>query len=277
MPASVATPERVNSARQRMSLVREVRELAEYWHLLANLVQRDLTVRYKRSVLGFLWTMLNPLLLMIIFVIVFSVLFRFAITHYETYFLSEYLVWNFFVQTTTQSIVSLGWNGALMSRVRVPKTIFALSTTVSGLANLGLSCIPLLAIMLWVGAPISTAMLFLPVSFVIIAVFALGLSLGLSALAVYFDDVGPMYQVASTGWMYLTPIIYPIEIVPERYRFIIEWNPLTHLFQLARDPIYHARLPELDLVLRCTAISTVTLVVGWLVFRRLARGFHLHL
>ncbi len=277
MPATPAVPVRVNSARQRLSLVHEIRELKEFSHLLANLVQRDLTVRYKRSVLGFLWTMLNPLLLMIIFVIVFSVLFKFAITHYETYFLSEYLAWNFFVQTTTQSILSLEWNGSLMSRVRVPKTVFALSTTLSGLVNLALSCLPLVAIMLWVGAPISPAMLFLPVSFVIIAVFALGLALGLSALAVYFNDVGPMYQVATAGWMYLTPVIFPIEIVPEKYRFIIEWNPLTHLFQLARDPIYNAQLPGLDLVLRCTAISAVALVIGWLVFRRLARGFHLHI
>jgi len=277
MPTSTAPPVVVYSPEQRVTFVHELRDLVDFWHLLTNLVQRDLTVRYKRSVLGFLWTMLNPLLLMIIFVIVFSVLFRFAIKHYETYFLSEFLIWNFFVQTTTQSIESLEWNGALMNRVRVPKTIFALSTAMSGLVNLALSCIPLVLIMLYVGAPLSWPMLFLPVAFLINAVFALGVSLALSALAVYFNDVSPMYQVATTGWLYLTPVIYPIEIVPEKFRFIIGWNPLTHLLDLVRGPIFRAEMPSLHAILVCTAISLAALAIGWLVFRRLSRGFYLHL
>ena len=123
--------------------------------------------------------------------------------------------------------------------MRVPKAIFAVATTASGLVNLALSCLPLLAIMLVVGAPISPAMLFLPVSFLIIAMFTLGVALGLSALAVYFDDVSQMYQVASIGWMYLTPIIYPESIIPDQVRLADPLNPLTHLFELARYPIYY--------------------------------------
>jgi ABC-2 type transport system permease protein len=242
------------------------------------MVRRDLTVRYKRSVVGFFWTMLNPLLLMIILTIVFSTLFRFeGIRHYETYFLSEYLVFGFFSQSSVTTMMNVATHGNLMKRVRVPKSIFAVATTLSGLTNLALSCVPLLAIMLLVGAPIRPAMLFLPISFVIIAMFTLGISMGLSALSVYFDDVSQMYQVATIGLMYMTPIIYPMSIVPDRYMWLIKANPLTTLFLLARYPIYHGTLPPLDILGLSLAIATGTLVVGWLVFHRLARGFYLHM
>ncbi len=276
--SSVPVPVLHNSADQPLSVVRDIRELLAYSHLLGNMVQRDLTVRYKRSVVGFFWTMLNPLLLMIILTIVFSTIFRFeGVQHYETYFLSEYLVWGFFSQTTVTTMLNLTLHGALMKRVRVPKAVFAVATTLSGLANLCLSVIPLLAIMLAVGAPISPAMLFLPVSFLIIGMFTLGVALGLSALAVYFDDVSQMYQVATVGWMYLTPIIYPESIVPDKWMWLMRLNPLYHLFELARYPIYRSALPPGSVVGISLLLAVVTLAVGWGVFQRLARGFYLHL
>jgi ABC-2 type transport system permease protein len=270
-------PVLVNRPERKLHVGRDIRELLEYTHLLAHMVRRDLTVRYKRSVFGFFWTMLNPLILMVILTVVFSTIFRFDIEHYETYFLSSYLVWGFFSQTTVTTMINLSLWGNLMKRVRLPKSIFAVATTLSGLVNLVLACVPLLLIMLVVGAPISPAMLFLPVSFVIIGMFTLGVSLGLSALAVYFDDVSQMYQVGTIGWMYLTPIIYPISIIPERYLWLIQLNPLTQLFKLARYPIYQSSLPSLELTAVCTLVSLVTLAIGWLVFHRLARGFYLHL
>ena len=157
-------PDSVNSADEKFSTRKEIRDLIDHSHLLVNLVQRDLTVRYKRSVIGFFWTMLNPLLLMIILTIVFSTLFRFAgVEHFETYFLSEYLVFGFFAQTTTTSMGSMAWNASLMKRVRVPKSIFAISTTISGLVNLALAYIPLFIIMIVRGAPICSTVLILAV------------------------------------------------------------------------------------------------------------------
>lgn len=271
------TPVLVNSADSKFSTISEIRELVANSHLLLNLVRRDLTVRYKRSIIGFFWTMLNPLLLMIILTIVFSTIFRFeGIDHFETYFLSEYLVFGFFAQTTVTSMASLSWNGALMKRVRVPKSIFAISTTISGLINLCLAYIPLFVIMLVRGAPIRPTVLFLPVSFLIIGMFTLGVSLLLSALAVYFEDVQHMYQVATIGLMYLTPIIYPISIVPYRWLWVIRINPLTQLFKLARDPVYNGVLPSGHVLGASLVASVIALVMGWAVFNRLSRGFYLH-
>ncbi|MEX1312206.1 MAG: hypothetical protein AB1Z65_17435, partial [Candidatus Sulfomarinibacteraceae bacterium] len=117
---ATAVPVLVNSADEKLSVIKEIRDLAAHRNLLWNLVRRDLTVRYKRSMIGFFWTMLNPLLLMIILTVVFSTIFRFeGIENYPTYFLSTYLVFGFFAQTTNQSMASLAWNGALMKRVRV--------------------------------------------------------------------------------------------------------------------------------------------------------------
>lgn len=272
------TPTLYNSSGQKQTIVKDIQELCRHYNLIANLVQRDLTVRYKRSVLGFFWTMLNPLALMIIFTIVFANIFRFEdVDHYEIYFLSEYLVFMFFSQTTCASMTSLSWHGTLMKKMRVPKSIFAVATVVSGLINLCLAYVPLFAIMLFRGASITPAVLFLPVSFLIIAMFSLGVSLFLSALAVFFEDVSHMYQVATTALMYLTPIIYPIYIVPTKFLWLIRINPLTQLFKLARDPIYNGVLPSGHVLLASIIVSIVSLVVGWSVFNRLSRNFYLYL
>ena len=131
--------------------------------------------------------------------------------------------------------------------------------------------------LLIVGAPIRATVLFLPVSFLIIAMFTLGLSLALSAMAVYFEDVSHMYQVATVGLMYMTPIIYPISIIPAKWMWVIQINPLTQLFKLARDPVYSGTLPSLHVFTASLALSVVMLVAGWVIFHRLARGFYLHL
>jgi ABC-type polysaccharide/polyol phosphate export permease len=267
-----------NSADARFSTRREIRELIDSSNLLWNLVRRDLTVRYKRSVIGFFWTMLNPLILMVILTIVFANIFRFeGIQHYEVYFLSEYMVFAFFTQTTVQSMTSLAWNGGLMKRIRVPKSVFALSTTISGLVNLCLAYVPLFVIMIVRGAPIRPTVLFLPVAFVILAIFALGVSLLLSALAVYFEDVSQMYQVGTVALLYMTPVIYPIDIVPDKFLWLIRLNPLTQLFKLARDPVYSGSLPEFHILVGSVVTAVVALVIGWTVFYRLSRGFYEHL
>ena len=181
---STTFPVLVNAADEKFSAINEIHDLVQHRNLLWNLVHRDLTVRYKRSVIGFFWTMLNPLLLMIILTVVFSTIFRFeGIDNYPTYFLSTYLVFGFFAQTTNQSMASLSWNGALMKRVRVPKSIFAVSTTLSGLVNLCLAYVPLFVIMIATGAPICVTVLYLPISFLLIAMFTLGVSLLLIAFA----------------------------------------------------------------------------------------------
>jgi ABC-type polysaccharide/polyol phosphate export permease len=264
---------RRNVAGEPLHWLGELRDLAEHANLLFELVHRDLTIRYKRSLFGFLWTMLHPLLLMMIFTIVFSGLFRFHTPHYETYFLSAYIAWNFFAQTMTNAMASVAWNGPLMKRVRVPRSIFTLSAILSGLVNLALSLIVLLVIMLIVRAPLYPSLVVVPASILIVGVFTLGASLALTAVSVFFADVREMVQAGLPALLYMTPVIYPVSIVPPQYRWLVQRNPLTVLFEIVRDPIYAGRVPSLHEFGTATLIALISLVIGWSIFRRLAPGF----
>jgi len=220
---------------------------------------------------------LHPLLLTGILVIVFSHIFRFDIEHYEIYLLSGLLPWTFFAQTTVSSMAATAWNGPLMKRVRVPKSIFTLSTTISGLINLAISYLPLVGIMVIRGIKFKPAMLFLPVSIAILAVFTFGLSLLLSTVSIYFVDVREMFAVALTALMYLTPIIWPLKIVPPRFQQIIQANPLYYFVEMVRIPLHAGIIPSAKLLTVATVMALVSFLSGWLTFRRLSRGFYPHL
>jgi ABC-type polysaccharide/polyol phosphate export permease len=276
-PPLSATPERVTVGGEPLSLRRELRDLARHRSLLYELVHRDLTVRYKRSVLGFLWTMLHPLLLMLIFLGVFSNLFRFDVPHYETYFLSAYVAWNFFSQTIVNSMQGIAWNGPLMKRVRVPQSIFTVAATLSGLVNLGLSLVVLFGIMIFIGMPFSPKLAYLPLGLLIVGVFTLGLSLALTAISVFFGDVREMVQAGLPAIMYLTPIIYPVTIVPDRFRWFIKFNPLTYVVTVVRDPVYYGIIPSPATLSLAAVFAVASLVFGWMVFRYTAPRFHAHL
>jgi ABC-2 type transport system permease protein len=269
--------ERRSVAGRPLQLAGEIRDIVRQSSLLYELVHRDLTVRYKRSFLGFFWTMLHPLLLMLIFLVVFSAMFRSRAPHYETYFLSAYVAWTFFSQTAVNSMAGVAWNGPLMKRVRVPPSMFTLAATVSGLVNLGLSLVVLFAIMAVTGAPLRPALLFLPVGLLILGLFTLGVSLALTAVSVYFGDFQEMVQAGLPALMYLTPIIYPISVVPERYRWLIKLNPVVYIVEVVRDPIYYGITPAPATLMVATVVSAGSLAIGWIIFRHMAPRFHAYL
>src|SRR4029077_18400554 len=237
-----------------------------YRSLLRDLVARDLKVRYKRSALGILWTMLNPLLLMIIFTIVFAHIMRVTVPHFTVYFLSAFVLWNFFAQATSWSTGCLVGYAPLIKKIYVPKSIFVLATVLASAVNLVISLVPLALIMLVVGHPFSAAIAFLPVPILLTTMFSLGLSLALAPICVMFADVVQIYQAVLTAWMYLTPIIYPLSALPDRYRQLLLANPMTHLVEAFRTPIYQGALPSSHVMISATVAATVTLVVGWMIF-----------
>ena len=251
-----------------LRMLQSAREILQYRTLLATLVSRDLKVRYKRSVLGVLWTMLNPLLMMIVFSVVFAKVFRFTFEHFTIYFLSAFILWNFVSQTTSWSTACLLGYAPLIRKIYVPKAIFILATVLSGLVNLLISLIPLAMIMAVVRHPIHASVLFLPLSILLATVFALGLSLLLAGVCIEFNDVVQIYQALLLAWMYLTPIVYPLDVVPEQYRWLIVANPLYPLIETFRAPIYAGVLPSGATVLRAAVWSLGVLIVGWWVFER---------
>lgn len=262
-----------DSANRGNPAVEELLDILQYRDLVQQLIRRDIIARYKRSFLGVMWTMLQPLGMMAVMAIVFSALFR-HVEGYVVYLLSGLVAWTFFAQTTTAAITHIVWGGTLIKRIYIPMTSFSLSSVGTGLINLLLSLIPLLLLMLVTGHSITWAFLFVPIPILLLAAFALGVSLILSTLAVYFPDIKEMYQIIVQAWMYLTPIVYPENILPDKYRFLLlHLNPMYYLIKMFRSVIYEGHLPPVDVLVIGTLISLFTLVAGWVYFSKKADEF----
>jgi ABC-type polysaccharide/polyol phosphate export permease len=243
-------------------------KIARYRDLIRCLVIRDLKVRYRRSTFGLAWSMGQPLLMMSVMAMVFSTIFRFDIPNYPVYVLSGILFWNFFSQSITASMLSLRSNAGIIQKVPVPREIFPLVTVLAGIVNLVLALVPLLFIAMVTGNSLSPALLFLPVSILLLATFTLGMGFLLSPLAVFFGDVIEVIGIVLATCMYLTPILYPLSIIPDHLRWIVIYNPLRSLLEVFRDPIFYGKVPPLSHLLVATAVAGTSLVVGWAAFRR---------
>lgn len=262
-----------DSDRRAPPMVEELIQAIRYRDLIRQLVRRDVLTRYKRSLLGVAWTMLNPLGMMVVLAVVFSNLFH-TTRAYPVYLLSGIIAWTFMAQTTTSAMTQLTWGGVLLHRIYLPRTTFAIASVGTGLVNLVLSLVPFGLVMAFSGSPLRPAVLVLPVSILLLALFALGLGLLISSLAVYFPDVAEMYQIVLLAWMYLTPIIYPESIVPPAYRWwMLDLNPMYHLLQVFRLPLYEGSWPGLARLALAAAIALVTVAIGWTVFTRRADEF----
>jgi ABC-type polysaccharide/polyol phosphate export permease len=258
-----------DSDHQQLRILSEVRSLYKYRHLLSELILRNIKSRYKRSILGVAWTMINPLLTMLVLYIVFSQLFLSSLPRYAVYLLSGLLLWNFFSQSTVAAIRDLIWSGERLHRIPIPRAIFAVAAVGTGLINLLLALIPLAIIGFISGSKLSWALLFLPVALLLAVLFALGVGLGLSSLAVFFTDIADMYQIILLAWMYLTPILYPIEILPPQFRWFLIFNPMYYILECFRMPIYLGVLPTTDILMKATVAATLSLFLGsWLFVRR---------
>ncbi|TMD58683.1 MAG: ABC transporter permease [Chloroflexi bacterium] len=255
-----------DSARRELPLRHEFLEALRYRDLVLQLVARDVRTRYKRSVLGVGWTMLSPLLMMVVLSVVFSHLFRGDTPHYPVYVLSALLLWNFFAQSTTSAMTNLVWGGPLLTRIYVPKAVFAISAIGTGLVNLAFALVPLAAIMIATGVPLSPSLLWLPVPVVLTAGFALGVGLLISTLAVSFRDIIEVYQLILTALYFLTPVMYPVSVIPVQDRWWMQLNPGYYFIEAFREPIWAGRGPAPETIAAATVISLVTLAVGWIVF-----------
>ena len=261
-----------DSATRGPKALEELRAVIQYRDLIYQLVRRDIVARYKRSALGIAWTMLQPLGMMLIISIVFAQLFH-RVGGYPVYVLSGLIIWQFFSQTTNAIIHQMVWGGPLLRKIYMPQTSFALSAIGTGLINIALSIAPLVLIMLIVGVPMRWSLLFLPISMILLAAFALGIGLLISTLAVFFPDVSEMFQIILIGWMYLTPIIYPFDIIPERLQVWFKLNPMYHFVQLFRAPVYEGVLPTWRVFVAGAGIALITLIAGWQVFSLKADEF----
>lgn len=266
-----------DSAAQHRTLVGELVELWRYRYLLRNLVSRDLKVRYKRSTLGFVWAMLNPLLTMLVLATVFSAIFRFEVQSYATYVLTGLLLWNFFNQGSLQAMTSILGNAPILTKIYVPPSVFVASAVASAFVNLLYATVPLLIVALINGVQpaLTWPLVVLPIFQT--ALFALGMGFIVSTLAVYFQDIVDIYQVMLNAYFYLSPFIYPVDLLPRWLYQLEQFNPFFYILNIMRTVVIDGSMPVLQNVLIGTVYPAVILVIGWSLFSWKKNDFAYHL
>ena len=244
--------------------------------LLRELVVRDIKVRYRHSALGLVWTVLNPLLMMVVITIVFSTLFKQNIPNFPIYYLSGSLIFAFNSESTTTALNSIISNASLIKKVYIPKYLFPLSNVLSGLVNLGFSLIAMFIVMLITGAPFHATLLLLPIPIFYTFLFSVGLGILLSAVTGFFRDIAHFYSVFILAWTYFTPIFYPVEILPDAAMKIMQLNPMYHLVSYMRSIVLYGVFPSLKENLLCLCLGLLMLALGLFVFYKKQDKFVLY-
>jgi len=262
-----------DSSALRIPFLHELKELYRYRFLLWNLVLRDLKVRYKRSVLGFLWAMVNPLLTMAVLMAVFLKLFRFTVENYPIFILSGLMLWRLYSGGTSVAMRSVLSNSGIRKKIYIPASVFVAAAIGSAIVNLLFAIIPLLIIALIMGVRPSATWLLLPLPIFQTALFAFGVGSIIAALAVFFADIIDIYEVLLNAFYYLTPIIYPISILPEWLRSLVKFNPMYHYIEGFRTLLIQGEIIDLDRILLGTLAALFVTVLGWSIFTRLSDRF----
>ncbi|HEX9795413.1 MAG TPA: ABC transporter permease [Anaerolineales bacterium] len=262
-----------DSAAPRVPFLHELSELYRYRYLLRNLVGRDLKVRYKRSVLGFFWAMVNPLLTMAVLVVVFTNLFRFEVENYPIFLLSGILLWRLFAEGTSQAMRSVLGNSGLSKKIYIPNSVFVAASLGSAVIHFLFAAFPLLVLALITGVAPQVSWAYLVIPVIQTTLFAFGIGLVTAALAVFFADMLDIYDVLLNAYYFLTPIIYPIAILPEFLRRVQALNPMHSFITAFRDALIAGQWPNLESTLTATIIALLVTAAGWSLFTRLSDQF----
>ncbi len=253
------------------ALTRPFTELYRFRELLALLVGRDLKVRYKRSVLGMFWSLLNPLLQMVVYTLVFSTIMKVGVPDFPVFFLAGMLPWTLISVSSLTAAHALLNNQGLIRKVAVPQAVYPVAVVGSKLVDLLLSLVPLAIIAAATGRAPGTSWLVLAPGIVVATAFTVGLSLLFSSLMVFFRDIRHLIDILFQVWFYLTPIIYPasyLEKLPHPWvRRALELNPAAPIVRLFQDAIYEGRAPDVHTMSAAALSAALSLALGLLVFQ----------
>ena len=248
-----------------------------YFPLAKELVTRDLKIKYRRSFLGYLWSLLNPLLMMCVMSFVFSTMFQSAIPNFPLYLICGQTLWAFFNESTNMAMFSVLQNGSLIKKVYIPKFIFPISRIMSSFVTMSFSLAAVLIVMIFTRAQFYATILLFWVPILLLFLFCCGIGLILAALAVYFRDITHLYGVLTLAWMYATPIFYDPSIMPDYVQNVLNWNPMVYYISFFRSLILDGQIPGANVWMVCALTGIAALAVGLLVFRRLQRNFILYI
>lgn len=248
-------------------------ELYHYRELLKTNVQKEIRGKYKGSFLGVLWSFLNPLLMVLVYAIVFPYLMRMQQEHYLIYLITGIIPWIFFTTVVTSGCNCVWINGGIIKKVYFPRAILPISVVSAGFVNFVISCIVIVLFLIFGGVGLSFNILWVIPIAIIQGLFSLGLLFILSAINVYVRDIEYIVQFFVNLIFYATPIIYNIDMLPDRFRNIIMLNPMVHFINAYRDIFYHKTSPSFASLGIMLGISLIMLIIGYSVFKKLEKGF----
>ena len=256
-----------------MKFIEKCKEIYSYRHMLFTLVKQDISGRYKGSFFGFLWTLLNPLLMLVVYSLVFQFVFRTGIEHYSVYLFICLMPWNTFANSIAVGTTCVTGNASILKKVYFPREVMPISVVISNTIQYFLSAIIIFIALLVSGVGISWTVLFLPLIVFIQAIFTLGLVMILSAANVYIRDVQYIMNPVMMIWMYACPILYSIDMVPMQFRSIYLANPMTRIMQAYQSILYNQTMPDFKSLGFVFGAAVLTLIIGCLTFNKLQRRF----
>lgn len=252
----------------------KIKEIYEYRLMVYSLVKRDLRGKYKGSVLGFMWTFVNPLLQLLVYNMVFSIIMRAGVEKFYLYLFVGLIPWLFFSAAITGGSTCIIAQKDLIKKIRFPREIIPISYVTSQFVNMLLSFIVVIIVSVVSGVKLTVGgILCLPVIMLVEYMMALGIALISSSLTVYFRDLEHILAIVAMAWLYATPICYPETMVPEKYLSLYRLNPVTPVVNAYRDVLYYGKTPDLTTLLLAAGIGLITIILGVLIFGKLQRRF----
>ena len=249
------------------------KELYQYRELLKTNVQKEIRGKYKGSFLGVLWSFLNHLLMVLVYALVFPYIMRTNVDNYLVYLITGVIPWNFFTTCITTGCNCVWINGGIIKKVYFPREILPISVVAAGLINFLISCVIILLFVLFGGIGFSVQLLWLPLIAIIQSALSLGLLFILSAINVYVRDIEYLVGFLLNLLFYATPILYTADMFPESIRWVLYLNPMTTIIESYRNIFYYQQSPALIPLMIVFMVSFIILIIGYLIFKKLERGF----
>jgi len=248
-------------------------KLYHYREFLNTSIKKEIRGKYKKSFLGILWSFLNPLLMLMVYAIIFPIILKSPEKNYVMFLMTALIPWTFFTTVVTQGLSTIVANGNILKKVYFPREILPISTVTSGLVNFLISCVIIFIFLIFTGIGFSRYILLLPFIILIEYLFLLGVVFILSSITVYLRDLEHIIGVVIQALFYGTPIVYSLNTIPKNFLWVFKLNPMAYIVQGYRDVLYYQTLPDLGGLFLIFGLSIILIIIGYYVFNKLQKGF----
>ena len=254
-------------------MFKKIKELYSYRQFLKTSVKKEFRGKYKKSFLGVLWSFINPLLQLLVYALVFPFILRNQEENYVMFLFSALIPWNFFATTISQSTSIVVGNGGILKKVYFPREILPISIVISGAINFLISCIIIFVALMVSGMGITLNILWLPIILIVQCIVTLGICFVLSALTVYIRDLEYFINVLLQLWMYVTPVLYSMDLIPQKLAKLFYINPMVEIINAYRCIFYYQTMPNLKALAILTSIGIIGTLIGYTIFKKLEKRF----